>query len=105
MMTAAGEGSDRSVGRRPGQPDSDFRVARAFGGGATDAGPSSPSGRVRIHERIRAIIDDLNKYGPDMVNRAARNTSDGSAVDAKRDLDEAVQHLKSAVKAVQKLRA
>src|SRR3954463_6707407 len=100
MMTVGGEGSDRSVGHRPAQPHSDFRVARAFGGGTTDAGASSPSGRVRIHERITAIINELNRYGPEMVDRLARAGTHGSAQRARRDLDDAMGHLRNALEAV-----
>lgn len=105
MMTVGGEGSDRSVGQRSAQPHSDFRVARAFGGGTTEARVSSPSGRVRIHERIAAIINELNTYGPEMVDRVARAGTHGSAHRARRDLDDAVGHLQNALASVRKLNA
>src|SRR5690242_15979561 len=105
MMTLGGEGSDRSVGQRPAQPHSDFRVARAFGGGTTGARTSSPSGRVRIHERIAAILNDLNRYGPEMVDHVARAGPHGAAHRASRDLSDAVGHLRSALEAVRKLNA
>ncbi len=103
MMTAAGEGSDRSMSRQPGKPSSDFRVARAFGGGVSEAATASPSGRVRIHERIAAIIQDLNKYGPTLVDRAAHEAGGSAASSARRDLSEALSHLKHAETAVKKL--
>lgn len=104
MMTVGSEGSDRSLGQRSAQPDSDFRVARAFGGGVTNAGVSSPSGRVRIHERISALIDELYRYGPEMIDRVAR-TGSGSASLARRDLDEAVGHLRGALEAIRRINA
>jgi hypothetical protein len=103
MMTGGGDGSDRSMSRRGRARRDGSQATRAFGGGATNASASSPSGRVRLTERIQAIINHLNQHGPLMVDRVSQNSNRESARHAKANLDDAVTHLKIALKAVDQL--
>lgn len=103
MMTGGGDGSDRSMRRRGQARRAGSQVTRAFGGGTTNASASSPSGRVRLTERIQAIIDHLNQHGPLMVDRVSEKASRESARHAEANLYDAVTHLKIALEAVDQL--
>jgi len=103
MMTSGGEGSDRSMSRHGRARRDGSQVTRAFGGGPTNAPASSPSGHTRLPEKIQAIINHLNHYGPQMVDRVAQQSSCENARHAKANLDDAVRHLRIALAAVDQL--
>jgi len=105
MMVVGGESSDRPVRRTAGLGRRSSRLARALGGGTSNAPASSPSGRTRIHERIQSIIRELNTIGPEVVARASRGGPSQAAYLARRDLEDAVNHLGKALEAVRKLNA